>query len=55
LLRQFERFGLTAVQALSFGANAPGSIIPQPYKQLFDTLAKTGDLGTTQIVRFVRR
>lgn len=55
LLRQFERFGFTAVQAVSFGANAPGSIIPQPYKQLFDTLAKTGDLGATQIVRFVRR
>lgn len=55
LLRQFDRFGFTAVQVASFGANAPGSLIPEPYKQLFDTLAKTGDLGSTQLIRFVRR
>lgn len=55
LLLQFNRVGFTAVQTTSFGANAPGSIIPHPYKQLFDTLAKISDLGATQIVRFVRR
>jgi|GEM_PF-1740457 len=55
ILRQFDRYGFTAVQFASFGANAPGSIIPQPYKQLFDTLAKLGDLGSTQLIRFVRR
>ncbi|WP_246560960.1 class I SAM-dependent methyltransferase [Geobacter grbiciae] len=55
ILRQFDRYGFTAVQVASFGANAPGSIIPQPYKQLFDTLAKLGDLGSTQLIRFVRR
>ncbi|MHB1400187.1 MAG: class I SAM-dependent methyltransferase [Trichloromonadaceae bacterium] len=55
ILRQFDRYGFTSVQVASFGANAPGSIIPQPYKQLFDTLAKLGDLGSTQLIRFVRR
>jgi hypothetical protein len=55
ILRQFDRYGFTAVQVASFGANAPGSIIPQPYKQLFDTLAKLGDLGSTQLIRFIRR
>lgn len=55
LLRQFEQAGFSAVFAGSFGANAPADIIPEPYKKLFDTLAKQGDLGSTQLVRFVRR
>jgi len=54
LLQQFEKVGFRMVTAGSFGANAPADIIPEPYKKLFDTLAKQGDLGSTQLIRFVQ-
>ncbi len=55
ILQQFDAYGFTASQVGSFGANAPGSLIPQPYKELFDGLAKEADLGSTQLIRFARR
>lgn len=55
ITRQFSRYGFELVQARSFGANAPPSTIPQPYKRLFDSIAKTADQGSTQILRFCRQ
>lgn len=54
IIQQFLRYGFELVKATSFGANAPPSAIPQPYKRLFDTLAKNSDQGSTQILRFTR-
>jgi len=53
LRRLFEEAGLRLVAASSFGSNAPPGIVPEPYKQAFDRLAKRTDYGSTQIGRFV--
>lgn len=45
-----ERAGFALVAAASFGANAPASLIPQPYKAAYDALAKDADEGATQLV-----
>ena len=52
IVLQFGRYGFKLVKGSSFGANAPPSVIPDPYKSLFDRLAKIGDLGSTQILLF---
>jgi hypothetical protein len=49
-VRIANRAGLSVLAAGSFGANAPGSSIPQPYKRAFDALAKATDNGATQIM-----
>lgn len=54
ITQQFRRHGFELETSASFGANAPPSVIPQPYKKLFDTLAKKNDQGSTQVLRFVR-
>lgn len=54
ITRQFASHGFQLAQATSFGANAAPSVIPQPYKRLFDTLAKNTDQGSTQLLRFIR-
>jgi cyclopropane fatty-acyl-phospholipid synthase-like methyltransferase len=54
LVAHAQRFGFNLLHACSFGANAPPEVVPQPYKRLFDTLAKQADLGSTQIVLFER-
>lgn len=50
LVRVAEQAGLVVVAARSFGANAPGSRIPQPYKRAYDELAKATDNGATQLL-----
>jgi SAM-dependent methyltransferase len=52
LVDQFKNAGFSLIKAISFGANASPSVIPQPYKRLFDAMAKTADLGATQVVLF---
>jgi hypothetical protein len=54
ITQQFLLYGFELLKGTSFGANAPPSVIPQPYKKLFDTLAKRSDQGSTQILRFKR-
>jgi len=49
---QFKQYGFDLIKNASFGANAPPSLIPHPYKALFDKLVKNGDLGSTQILLF---
>jgi hypothetical protein len=54
LVEHFAKNGFQLVRAKSFGANAPPSVVPQPYKRLFDAIAKEADLGSTQLVLFQR-
>jgi 2-polyprenyl-3-methyl-5-hydroxy-6-metoxy-1,4-benzoquinol methylase len=49
-----RRKGLTIEQHKSFGANAPGEVVPQPYKQSYDQLAKALDFGEVQILSLKR-
>lgn len=52
LIRLFDQGGLRLNKAGSFGANAPIAIIPQPFKNTFDRLAKHTDHGSTQVASF---
>jgi len=54
IIKQFNDYGFELTQATSFGANASPEIIPQPYKKLFDHIAKVADRGSTQILKFTR-
>jgi hypothetical protein len=54
ITQQFLRYGFELQKGASFGANAPPSVIPQPYKKLFDILAKRNDQGSTQVLCFKR-
>jgi 2-polyprenyl-3-methyl-5-hydroxy-6-metoxy-1,4-benzoquinol methylase len=42
--------GYSVTKAMSFGANAPSSKIPRPYKSAYDQLAKRTDNGATQVL-----
>jgi SAM-dependent methyltransferase len=53
LLFLFRKFGFHPIKAWSFGGNAPSGIIPKPYKNAYDTLAKKTDNGSTQVVHFI--
>jgi SAM-dependent methyltransferase len=55
LLFLFGRFGFHPIRAWSFGGNAPSGVIPNPYKNAYDTLAKRTDNGSTQVVHFIPR
>lgn len=52
LLELFESAGFSHVNSKSFGANAPTEIVPHPYKQAYDSLAKLTDNGATQVALF---
>ncbi len=52
LVRFFESFGFHLRRGASFGANVPSGIIPSPYKEACDRLAKVTDHGATQIMLF---
>jgi len=54
IVLQFKQYGFDLIKSASFGANAPPSVIPHPYKALFDKLVKNGDMGCTQILLFQR-
>lgn len=54
LIRLFDNEGFKLLSVASFGANAPSNIISQPYKNVFDGLAKLTDNGSTQIASFVK-
>lgn len=54
IVKQFSDYGFELVMAVSFGANATPEKIPQPYKKLFDHIAKITDRGSTQILKFIR-
>lgn len=45
-----KRMGLTIDKYSSFGANVPSSVVPQPYKRVFDQLAKKLGFGDVQIL-----
>lgn len=45
-----QRMGLVVHTYCSFGANAPAAVVSQPYKRVFDTLAKKLDFGEVQIL-----
>jgi SAM-dependent methyltransferase len=53
LIRLFEQAGFRLVAVSSFGANAPVSAVPEPYKTAVDRLAKVTDNGSTQVARFM--
>jgi 2-polyprenyl-3-methyl-5-hydroxy-6-metoxy-1,4-benzoquinol methylase len=42
--------GFRVVKAMSFGANAPATTVPRPYKSAYDQLAKRTDNGATQVL-----
>lgn len=50
-----KRLGLTVDKYCSFGANAPGTLVPQPYKRIFDQLAKKLSFGDVQILSLKRK
>ncbi|MCC6290754.1 class I SAM-dependent methyltransferase [Candidatus Nomurabacteria bacterium] len=45
-----RRTGFKIDRHCSFGANAPSAVIPQPYKKIFDQMAKKLDFGDVQIL-----
>jgi len=47
-----ELYGFKTIKVSSFGANVPGNKIPNPYKEIFDKLAKLTDQGITQLALF---
>ncbi len=53
LVELFVKAGYELKKAGSFGANAFEKIIPQPYKNIYDRLAKISDNGATQMAYFV--
>ncbi|MDP3014640.1 MAG: class I SAM-dependent methyltransferase, partial [Candidatus Subteraquimicrobiales bacterium] len=52
LIKQLKTADFKLSKAMSFGANAPINIIPYPYKNAFDKIAKQTDNGSTQVVCF---
>lgn len=52
LIALFDEFGFHVRKAGSFGGNAPPNLIPNPYKNAYDSLAKRTDNGSTQIAHF---
>lgn len=50
-----RRMGLVIEAHHSFGAHAPSTAVAQPYKRVFDQLAKKLDFGDVQIVSVRRR
>lgn len=55
-LQKFMRRKRLAIEAhASFGANAPSSTVAQPYKRIFDQLAKKLDFGEVQILSIRRK
>ena len=52
--RLAKRLKLAVEVHKSFGANAPSSHVQQPYKQIYDQLAKKLDFGDVQIVKLRR-
>jgi len=50
-----ERLGFVIDKYCTFGANAPSSHVPQPYKRVFDQLAKKLEFGDVQILTLVRK
>ncbi len=50
-----ERMGLAIDSYRTFGANAPSSHVPQPYKGVFDKLAKKLEFGDVQILTLVQK
>jgi 2-polyprenyl-3-methyl-5-hydroxy-6-metoxy-1,4-benzoquinol methylase len=50
-----RRMGLAIEKHRSFSAHAPGGAVPQPYKQVYDRLAKELDFGGVQIVSLKRK
>lgn len=54
LLKLFEKIGFKVIKTGSFGANAPITKVPEPYKSIFDKLAKITDNGATQLALFER-
>lgn len=53
--RFVRRMGFRIETHRSFGANAPSTAVAQPYKSVFDQLAKKLDFGDVQIVSVRRR
>lgn len=49
------RMGLEIERYCSFGANAPSVVVPQPYKKVFDQLAKRLGFGDVQILSLRRK
>ncbi|HEY4515503.1 MAG TPA: class I SAM-dependent methyltransferase [Candidatus Paceibacterota bacterium] len=50
-----KRLRLTINKHTSFSANAPGSAVAQPYKSVFDQLAKRLDFGGVQLLSMTKR
>lgn len=50
-----RRQGLVIESYASFGANAPSPVVAQPYKRIFDQLAKKLDFGEVQILSVRRK
>lgn len=50
-----KRTGLVIEKHCSFGTNSPGNLVPQPYKGIFDRLAKKLDFGDVQILSLKRK
>ncbi len=47
-----KRAGLVIDAHVSFGSNSPAHLVPQPYKKIYDTLAKKLDFGDVQLASF---
>jgi len=50
LVKCLGPLGYRVVKAMSFGANAPATKVPRPYKSAYDQLAKRTDNGATQVL-----
>ncbi|MDE1919356.1 MAG: class I SAM-dependent methyltransferase [Patescibacteria group bacterium] len=50
-----RRMWLMIEKHVSFGGNAPGSVVPQPYKGAYDRLAKKLDFGDVQLVTLKKK
>jgi hypothetical protein len=52
LIKLFEDEGFFCLKQASFGANALISHVSEPYKTIYDKLAKKLDFGATQVLLF---
>lgn len=52
LIALFEDEGFAVLAQSSFGANAYGKYVSEPYKSTYDKLAKKYDFGATQVLYF---
>ncbi|HWY62797.1 MAG TPA: class I SAM-dependent methyltransferase [Rhizomicrobium sp.] len=50
LINCMTPLGFRIIKAMSFGANAPATKVPRPYKSAYDQLAKRTDNGATQVL-----